>query len=291
MIIVNIICLILIYLLLVIYIYIKYKSKRIKKLKGGFIYENYNLLYILNIIIMKIGIFGYMFPIFFNRIIYNYIAKKTIKKYNKKFKDDEDCKTTIIQYMIDYKFNTQQIYELENKELNTKNYPNMNSFILRDIDMKERNNIFNKKYFYSPVDSRTTFIQINKKNTKIISRITFSDYKKIHSPIDGKIISIVDKINDFNYPICDLFLYKTNSRKIITIQYNNKTIEMTLICGCLCDIVFNKEINDYIKIGEELGFFTSEACIITNVHIKLLDNIEYGKEYYINVKDKLGELL
>lgn len=291
----KVIVLLVTYFLSIILIYINYKSRKIINLKGGFITENYNLINILNIIIMKIGIFGYTLPVSINRIIYNYIIKKVAKKYNIRFKNDDECKNTIIQFMIDYKFNNQQKYELKNKQLNIINYPNLSSFILRDIDMKERNNSFDNNYFYCPVDSRTTFERIksdDKFTTKMTSRIIHSDYKKFHSPIKGKIINIIDQKSELNYPICDLFNYESNSRKIITIKYNNNIIEMTLIGGYLCDnIIFNKKINDNIKIGEELGHFNSEACIITKLNIELEKNIEYNKEYYIQVKDKIGKLI
>ena len=77
------------------------------------------------------------------------------------FKDDNECIDTIIQFMIDNKFTNDRKFELLNKQLNIKNYPTLNSFFIREIDMNLRNKIIpcsNNSKLYSPADSRTRFL-------------------------------------------------------------------------------------------------------------------------------------
>lgn len=307
------------YIFRIIHLYIDNYSKKIYKLNGDYIIETHNLTYMLSIILMKLGLFGFT-PNYINIAIYSYIANQINKKANMVFINDMICKTKILQFIDENNFSLEQINEIKYTDYTTKIYPTMNHFFAREIKLELRNNIFDKYNFYSPADARTKFLktidtmfEIKGKYIKLneigfnyyssndiimISRLIPSDYHRYHSPVTGIIKNIIEITSEINTSVNCMVIpefnpYTLNSRKIITIElYNMKTIEICFIAATFVgDIILHNKIGDYVKAGDELGYFKLGSCIVTKLHDIQLIDILYNNEYYIQVGDKLGKLL
>lgn len=298
------------------------KTKKIEKLDNSHIIEKHNFSYIFPIMLMKYGFFGSSSN-YFNKKLYSFMAKRIYRKANKVFKSDMDCSQKISKFINSNNFSEEQINEIKNKEFTVANYPTLNHFFTREINMDLRNKITNKKKLglYMPASSRCKFIKIdsNKQfNIKgkdiilkdigftnndcsiiMINRLIPSDYHRYHAPASGKIIDIKEIVSDINISVNDYVIpefnpYTLNSRKIVSILLvNNDILEICFIGATfVADIIINKKINDYVDAGTEIGYFKLGSCIITKLNnVKISRKIKYDTEYYVHVKDKFGLII